>query len=715
MPAIKAISIDQLPPDAWRALVGATDGDGDPLSLYRHVGVVHRCVKIRAKSVQGMPLALYRGKTDISEQPDGLIELQRVRRLLYLAEASLCIYGRAHALKERGVLTNEPRLRWVASPGLTPRYDDRRGLIDFERHAGEGPSRRLKPDEVWSVWLQDPAADVGADVSPVAVALRAGGVLEDLDTFLERFFEGGAIKATLLRVKTIASEGEKKKLEAWWKKTLRGVKNAFNAAAVSADVEPVVIGDSLKDTVNPQLSEQKTMDVLTAMEVPASLVLANAANYATAERDALNFYTQCVIPEADAIRDALNEQFYGARGLELVTLPGRLEVFQAAELAKAASLNPLTGDVPVLTQSEARQRLDLPPLAPDSEEAKRLELSAMLTLAQQAKDLGYSLGEVAALVGLPAPQEAAPAPVIIEQAPPALPAPQEPQEPQEPTPEAQRALDLDKWRRKALRRLERGQRPACEFESPWIDPDTAAEIGHALSHAADLAGVKAAFKVREPGEGLTDQERALYEALGPLLARWGGRAVAALLAGDSFDEAGFSSALRGLLLGELAGVAMATLGDLAEAIGPEFDEAILATEASRWARQYTFDLVTGLTGRTRDLIATATASYLETPGMTRAQVEALLSGAFGPRRAEAIAVTEITRAASAATTVYQQQLAAAGLAFERVWRTVGESGVCPICEPLDGKPEADWAEQHPAGPPAHPKCRCGTTLRRVRP
>jgi phage portal protein BeeE len=712
MPAIKAISIDQLPPDAWRALVGSADGDGDPLALYRRVGVVHRCVKIRAKSVQSMPLALYRGKTDISELPDGLVELQRVRRLLYLAEASLCIYGRAHALKERGPLTGEPRLRWVASPGLAPKYDDRRGLVGFERRTGEAAARTLKPEEVWSVWLQDPANDVGADVSPVAVALRAGGVLEDLDTFLERFFEGGAIKATLLRVKTIANEGEKKKLEAWWKKTLRGVKNAFNAAAVSADVEPVVIGDSLTDTVNPELSEQKTMDVLTAMEVPASLVLANAANYATAERDALNFYTLCVIPEAEAIRDALNEQFFADRGLELVTLPERLEVFQAAELEKAAALNSLTGDVPTLTQSEARQRLNLAPLAADSEEARRLELSAMLSLAQQARDLGYPLEQVAALVGLPAPELPAPAPIIIEQTPPALEAPEPAQEP---TPEAQRALDLDRWRRKALRRLERGQRPACEFASPWIDPDTAAEIAHALAHAGDLTAVKAAFKAREPGEGLTDQERALYEALGPLLARWGTRAVTALLSGESFDEAGFSAALRGLLLGELAGVAMAALGDLAEAIGPEFDEAILATEASRWARQYTFELVTGLTGRTRELIATATASYLETPGMTRAQVEALLSGAFGARRAEAIAVTEITRAASAATTVYQQQLAAAGLTFERVWRTVSESSVCPICEPLDGKGENEWAEQHPAGPPAHPKCRCATTLRRVTP
>lgn len=713
MTAIKAISIDSLPPDAWKLLFGEGDGGGDVLKAYRRVPIVYRCVRLRAKSVQSMPLALYRGKSDISETPDGLGELQRIRSLLYLAEASLCLYGRAHALKERGMLSGELKLRWIASPGLTPKYSNERGLDGFTRRTGS-TEKTLKPDQVWSAWLQDPSVDIGPDVAPAAVALRAAGVLQNLDAFLENFFEGGAIKATLLRVKSVANENEKKKLEAWWKKTLSGVKNAFKAAAVSADVDPLVIGDSLKDTVNVDLFDQETEAVLTAMEVPASLVLANAANYATAQQDALNFYGQCIVPETRTILDALNEQFYSLRGLELVALPERLETFQRSELEKAAALAPLVGGAPVLTQSEARQRLELAPLAPDSEEANRLELAAKLTLAQQIVDLGYKLEQAAALAGLPAPIQPEPAPItIIEQAPPQLPPPAD--EDEAPTPEALRAADLDKWQRKALKRYERGQRAACAFESVWLDPADAERIAHSLSHASDLASIRAAFKATPVGENLTPQEQALFEALQPLLQKWGGRALTALLAGEDFDEVGFSAALRGVLLSDLASVALATLGDLAEVIGPEFDTALLATEASTWARQYTANLVKGITDGTRKVIQNAVASYLETPGMTRAQVEALLQGAFSPRRAESIAITEITRAASAATTVYQQQLSAAGLAFERVWRTVGEKDVCPICDPLNGKSEGEWAGQYPSGPPAHPRCRCATTLRRVKP
>lgn len=711
MTAIKALSIDQMPTDSWKLLLGTAEDGGDVLGAYRRVGIVHRCVKLRAKSIQGMPLALYRGTTDITEQPEGIIELQRIRHLLYMSEMSLCIYARAHALKERGMLTGDLKLRWVASPGIDPDYHADKGLTGYTRRTG-GVTRTLKPDEVWSAWLQDPSRDVGPDIAPVAVALRAAGVLGNLDTFLERFFGSGAIKATLLRVKTISNENEKKKLEAWYRKLLSGVANAFNVAAVSADVDFVSIGDSLKDTVSPELTDQKIAAVLTIMEVPASLVLANAANYATAQQDKINFYTDCVIPEMNSIRDALNDQFYHLRGLELVTLPERLDVFQRSELEKAASLNSLTGDLPILTQSEGRQRLELTPLAPDSEEANRLELTAKLNLAQQMVTLGYSLTEAAQAAGLPAPVKLEPAPIIIEQVVPAqLPAPVD--DPGEDDPTALRAIDMEKWERKALKRFDQGKRPACAFESTWIDPYTAAEIAHALEHASDQATIKAAFKRADPGDDLTPTEQALFDALKPLLEKWGRKAITALLAGDAFDDAGFSGALRGLLLSELAGVAMATLDDLAEAIGPEFDVATLATDASAWARTYTYDLVKGLTDTTTTVIQHAVSSYLETPGMTKAQVEALLQGAFSPRRAESIAITEITRAASAATTQYQGMLASAGLTFTRVWRTVGEAGVCPICDPLNGKTEAVWGEQFPSGSPAHPRCRCAVTLKRV--
>lgn len=684
--------------DGWRIVSGGGDvgSNGDALGAYQVVPVVYRCSRLRAKSVQSMPLALYRGKNDISDSDEGITELARIRQLLYLLELSLTIYGRGHAIKERGMLTRLERLRWVASPGIVPQYDTTKGISGYARG-----SVVLPVDQVLSVWLQNPSVDIGPDVSPVAVALRAAGVLDNIDTFLERFFDGGAIKATLLQISGNVAEGEKKKLETWWRKALSGVKNAFNAAAVSAAVTPVPIGDSIKDTVNVQLNDSKLADVLTAMEVPASLVLANAANYATASRDVQNFYSQCVIPEAQLIVDELNK-FYQPQGLEIWLLPERLEAFQQAELNKAKALKDISGG-PVLIQSEARQRLSLPPLAPDTVEAQRLELAAQLALAQQMVDFGYSVEQAAQLAGLPAPEQQPEPIVIIQEQPPA----------QLPESEDQANEDLKKWQRKALKRLERGQQAACSFESAYIDPADAELISHALEHADSAEAVKAAFKLAEPGTDLTEPERQLFELLEPILRRWGAHALTAIVHGEMFDDGPLSAMLQSALMGELLSVALSVANMLGEEIGPDYGED-LGDVAATWARTYTYNLVAGITEKTRAVIANAIEAYQTTPGMTRAQVEKLLQSAFSARRAETIAITEITRAASAATSAYQQQLASNGLTFVRVWQSDNDDVVCPVCRPLNGKKEDAWAEQFPDGPPAHPRCRCSTTLKWVK-
>lgn len=36
---------------------------------------------------------------------------------------------------------------------------------------------------------------------------------------------------------------------------------------------------------------------------------------------------------------------------------------------------------------------------------------------------------------------------------------------------------------------------------------------------------------------------------------------------------------------------------------------------------------------------------------------------------------------------------------------------CPICGPLEGAPEEEWRAEFPNGPPAHPRCRCSSSIR----
>jgi hypothetical protein len=97
---------------------------------------------------------------------------------------------------------------------------------------------------------------------------------------------------------------------------------------------------------------------------------------------------------------------------------------------------------------------------------------------------------------------------------------------------------------------------------------------------------------------------------------------------------------------------------------------------------------------------------------------------FSPRRAEAIAATEVTRAITQGETAARFEIYAEDPAnranfqggdsppiiisdgLVAIWQTEEDGRVCPLCGPLNGKPAKDWIGQFPQGPPAHVNCRC---------
>ena len=80
---------------------------------------------------------------------------------------------------------------------------------------------------------------------------------------------------------------------------------------------------------------------------------------------------------------------------------------------------------------------------------------------------------------------------------------------------------------------------------------------------------------------------------------------------------------------------------------------------------------------------------------------------FGPKRAEGIAVTEITRAAAEGARATARELKIEGIEMVEVWQTNNDAIVqeCPICWPRHGKKEgSNWTRDQ--GPPGHIRCRC---------
>lgn len=146
-------------------------------------------------------------------------------------------------------------------------------------------------------------------------------------------------------------------------------------------------------------------------------------------------------------------------------------------------------------------------------------------------------------------------------------------------------------------------------------------------------------------------------------------------------------------------------------IGVSWDA--INTGASEYARTYGYDLVREIAQNTQNGVAEILrllqeeipAFYEE--GLSLGELEARLSRWFGPVRAEMIAVTETTRAATEAErAVVEQIYSESGVRMIPYWNTENDELVCPICGPRDNKPITDGKF-----PPAHPRCRCWATHR----
>ena len=140
------------------------------------------------------------------------------------------------------------------------------------------------------------------------------------------------------------------------------------------------------------------------------------------------------------------------------------------------------------------------------------------------------------------------------------------------------------------------------------------------------------------------------------------------------------------------------------------DWTLVAEDAARWASQYSYELVTGITNTTQRILRDNVARFIQEPGRTIGDLAKDLEPCFGKMRAQMIGVTETTRAFSEGTNITQKRLEESDIRMTRIWNTCVDEIVCPVCGPLEGKPETEWANNFPTGPPAHPNCRCWATL-----
>ena len=685
--AQKSTPINELPASAWTWYTPHVDEDNPTEKLYKTVPWLFRATDLRANGVRSIPFSILNRAGD---EIDNSADWQNVvgflddpGSLLYLVEAALTLMGRAYVFRYRNRVKTL-NLRYLLPTSITPLYaeeaDKARGIekgqvVGFARQVG-AKSYTLDVDDVLYFWRMDPFKEYGpSDKCPAAAALHAAGVLASVDEFAKAYFKRGAVKVTLLTTEGSPSVEARKELQSWWQKAATGIQNAFAQRIIQASVKPVVIGEGIQELSNTTLTGEKREDIATALGVPQTKLWSTQASglggAGVVTQDDLAFYNETIIPESRFIEGVFNRQLFANTPWRFKFRPETLDIFQADEHERSGSLLNLTN------------------------------AGVDVVLAMQM--LGFELPTGYTWEKLEAERQAEKE--RKEQAASAFQANLQSREPEPEEDEARRAIlaDLRLWRKKALKRG-----GPCEFESEHIP----AGMAKVVMDAMEQYGPEQAFSFLKQAD-LSGVESALKEDVTKLLAKWQPKLVLVIERNGDTEEMllEMQKELQALLGPRISMIVTDEGLRNAVEMGVAFDPASVSAEALSWARQYTYDLVTGLTETTRRVVKESMTSFLSTPGMTRGDLEALLQPAFGEYRASMIAVTETTRASNQATLMYQQQIGAeTGLNMVRIWRTANDELVCPICGPLNGQPEEVWAKDFPQGPPAHVNCRCSTTL-----
>ena len=277
--------------------------------------------------------------------------------------SSLLKWGAAYCLKE----TNRYGLntQWRFLPAPMVRYHlDNSNEIDYFEYASDGKVEKIYDFNkrlLWWWWPND-ESEIGPGWWPLYSAMRDIGLADNLTKFAESYFARGGFPLTILSTEGNIQEPEK--VLSWWNAMVRGARNAFKAILLTNKITPTVIGSNIKDTIAPDMYNQSIRNVGLAFDIPMTLLMSDAANYATSLGDHVEFYTDNVIPMTEMIYEVWNERVYEPQGLTIEADHSQLEIMQAYQLETAAAVVAVVGK-PVLTVDEGREILGYDPMGDD--------------------------------------------------------------------------------------------------------------------------------------------------------------------------------------------------------------------------------------------------------------------------------------------------------------------------------------------------------------
>jgi HK97 family phage portal protein len=439
-------------------------GDGsEPQDLYKSVAWAFWCANLRADSVAQIPYGVYPQGSD-EDTPEAEVTWEHdLTAMLWQVEMWLCLNGAAYVLKQatkrRGLLG----LQVLNANSMKVLEHDNSGPTVFRQQVGVD-HKDFPADQILYFRTFSPSDDIGPGVASGSVGSVASDLVKNSNQWASSFFANGAIPAVVLSSEQMIKQGDRDDYTTRWNKMLQGAANAFKTIVLGGGLKPTVIGHPIKDLAMPDLERTKREQILAAHKIPPGLAEAKTNR---AERDALQFefWTQCIKPEvAIHIRPVLDDQLFNPLGYRIGFHYREIEAIQRAEIAKAESTSFVVEQM--LAAYEAN--------TVSIDETRAVIGSLLEWLDLPALEATFEPEERTPLQLAPAAEE-------------------EPGAPEVPEPKAITA-DLDKWERKAIRRLTEGRvDKAIAFASDTISPQTHSLVVYGLERAVTLQDVRDVF------------------------------------------------------------------------------------------------------------------------------------------------------------------------------------------------------------------------------
>jgi HK97 family phage portal protein len=645
---------------------------------YEVVPMLYRAVNLRCDAISTVPYTLTRNG-DAVDWP----WRQSVSELVKATERSLLLTGGAYwykVVKGRTmtgfVVLNPTTMTVNFEPTRATLEDPYSGALFTQSQLGKvyGP---------WTindiVYFREPSYrdDILPGLAPAAVALQSSQLGHYLERFTSAFFEGGAQPVMVMNLPEAMDDAEFARFRGEFATRIGGVANAFRSLFVrSPELKVQKVTPDINTMMLPELQERVITSIAMTLGVPRTMLEASAANYATADSDRQSFWRETIVPRLGMLEQVMNNQLLGPIGYEIRFDPEKLDVMQADEADRADSLLKLT-----------QAGVALP--------------DAMRILGYDNVDEMFLTPSVEAPADeLPTEAPPEPAPVVGDIAPP------------QPDAAASMTARRNDWAllaKKIERRIKAGKSPRCAFDSDVISGDEVKAVMARLHDGMTVHDAQHVVDEVKAVDDMTDEERRIYRELVPEFQTRGKAWVRKILRGEDVDPT-LQDVIAPVLNRELTTVAQRRIDELGTDIG------VVATDATNdrivdWLVDYVPQETRLIDATTAERIKKVIDVYRQTPGMTAEDVASMLNPAVDPARALMIARTEIVRAQTQAGVIYQSYLKERGLTYRRYWITERDDLTCPICGPLDGKPEEEWAGTEP---PAHPNCRCATALRLVK-